>query len=194
MKFNKIFWLEDNPEFIKYYPYKNIGGRSLDISQLLQRTCFAFDFETGREIVSNDKFDLYILDGDFPNKMGDKEKEDISDFLRLFRVGSAKEACGLNFGKGKIVYDNFVRFYKDCLVKLSTPGRVIVNSMSLGAMIAAFRLGLPFYYKHADSGDDAFLDFLRGASGRTIDKIDEKALANWERGSVRELLERYLIE
>ncbi len=189
--FEKIFWLDDTPFFLeKLSEIAREGGRSLPLEDLLARCTFALDFETGVRIVSDQEFDLYILDGDFPDKLPPSQQERVTEFLgalrkgQPFRVDYEAENCGVG-SKG----NNFVRFYKRH-VRKDKP--VVVFSASDqgsdAASIFACWDKLPFYTKR--DTDLSVLFFAVNLFGRSYSGLTTEG---WEFGGKKELVERYLI-
>ena len=79
-KYNNIFWLDDRPDFLEFL----FRRTDLDREDLFSRVTWAYDFEDGAKKV-NTTFDLYVLDGDFPDTATDEERKTIEDCLNKIR-------------------------------------------------------------------------------------------------------------
>jgi len=193
MKYNTIFWLEDHPEILSGIS----RVEDIDLDSLLDRTTFAHDFVTGREIVSHQAFDLYILDGDFPDKAGKYHLDAAQKYLRGLRQGECHHVPDITIDTSC----NFIRLYLEHLSKDNT---VVLFSASMAAMVCGYHLGIPSYAKGSisESSLKEYVKFLlndKEASQRLARKLppevarkDESSLSQWECGGVSELLERYL--
>ena len=135
-KYNKIFWLDDRPDFLELF----FRETSLKREELFARVTWAYDFEDGAKKVQGD-YDLYILDGDFPDSTSLAEKKMIDDCLEKIRTNEWSDRL---LGLENPVANNFARFYTEFL---TGKNNVVVLSMSTFAPLVAFPLGLPFYCK-----------------------------------------------
>ncbi|GAG01548.1 unnamed protein product, partial [marine sediment metagenome] len=140
MGFSKIFWLEDYPDLLS----KLASRFSLNLEMILEKTTFAHDFETGREITGHKEFDLYILDGDFPNRISEEHLKGVEEYLQRIKRGIWNKDDFIQ-GLSDMGLNNFSRFYTQCLA--NTPGKKVVFSASTFAPALAYHLGLPFYAK-----------------------------------------------
>jgi len=210
VQYNKIFWLEDMPDFLEYY-FSNGAHTGLNRNDLLARIAWAHDFEEGASIVQNSDFNLYVLDADFPDVCTPQHRKNVEDCLRMIKNN--------NFEYGNIIRDNndvvtnnFVKFYQQFL--LQSKNRVIVHSMSTLAPIFAFALNLPFYCKGGlnkdeckndaqlwrahikmeaeDMKDDEITEFFARLK---INKksFDLNQLETYECGSAVHFIERYIL-
>ena len=188
MSCKKIFWLEDNPDFFSWFRWlaQDIGVE-FDLSELLSRITFAYDFQSGKEIVAANQFDLYVLDGDFPHRLSDQRKATIDACVENIRTTGAAVLPSDSVAQDAVVYNNFVRFYKECL---SGRQGVVVFSMSYDAIRPSCDLRLPFYFKRGDD-PEGVVSWLK-RSGHLY--ADEPEIDGGEYGSKKELLERYLLE
>jgi len=196
--YDRIFWLDDNPNFLEWI---QILGTELDpsfsIAELLRRITWAYDFETGARIVKERKFDLYILDGDFPRVLFPGRKGHIDCYIKAAKNGNFPD---FRFHDGNHdpehkPWEMYSLFYEQCL----TPEqRVILFSLSDAAPIlpigrSAFSRGLPFYTKREKRGETHVRRVIENASGRMIDKVSPEQLASYECGGKADLIERYLL-
>lgn len=199
MKYNNIFWLEDSP---------NILGNILQIcarheitrDSLFARTTFAPDYHSAAEIVRVREFDLYILDGDFPEATNTGWKSQYWDFMRQVSSETTYLRWEDKYGEGNIgrSTNNFARFFTEFLTKKR---KTVVYSTSTIAPKVAFHYALPFYSKALDKegiktmitekiDDDQFL--ARYIPAHIIPKSLD-FLKEWEYGSRFDFVERYLI-
>jgi hypothetical protein len=187
---NKIFWLEDNPNFL---PFMEKLCPPLDFQDLLSRTTFAPDFNTGRQIVTANTFDLYLLDGDFPTELTSERKAEVEEFLKKVRTSTAR-TTDLKFDDGKNystndTWNNFIPFYQKCL---SPDKKVVIYSSSLDAAVHALRLNLPFYPK--SDRPDTVLKYIRSTAPLHMDVVSSRKLDQWEIGTTPELINEYLLK
>lgn len=208
MRYNKIFWLEDMPDFLEQYLRDSVCA-DLKRDDLLARITWAHDFEEGARIIYSSNFDLYLLDADFPDACEPKHRKNAEACLELIQSNK--------WGEGKIkryqddsVTNNFVKFYQQFLAQ--SKNKVVVHSMSTLAPIFAFALGLPFYCKGGlnegeckndealwrkhikleaeleDAGLDAIFESIK------IDrkKLDLESLKNYECGAAVHFIKKYL--
>jgi len=189
--FEKIFWLEDNPDFLQCFSELALSyGLKLNTQDLLSRTEFAFSFNHGKDIIEKGtQFDLHILDADFPNDVLPRRAREIQRFLEETKKGSGGR---LEFVSDRQIYDNFIRFHREFLKEK----RTIVYSMSYGAIGPAFKLGLPFYNKSSfelGEGEKIIKEYLLSSKGQFAEGLDKEAVAKWEVGGTPELIQRYLV-
>jgi hypothetical protein len=186
MKYDKIFWLEDNPTFLSWLVEDSDSG--LNIKNLLKRVTFAYDYEMGKDIIGKEDFDLCILDGDFPLKLDEKRRKYIDDFLVATPLEGYKFKWADNY-EDNMEYNHFLKFYKECL---SPKQKVVVYSMSKEACYHAFKIGLPFYFKREKA--EEVPKNLKIFRHNSLDVTDPVKISNWEYGGPKELVERYLID
>lgn len=182
MKYNNIFWLDDNPWFLSY----KLSHPNLDLKKLLQRVTFAYDFEDGERITKASEFDLYILDGDFPNRLLDSRKEQLKEQISALTRGEKVEIK--SYYQNDQVYGNFMNFYRKQLTEKND--KTIVYSIADTAAAEAFSLDLPFYHKSIRTSEQIIHQV--NISEHPF-KIDKDKLKVWEHGITNELIERYLI-
>ncbi len=190
-RFERIFWLDDNPSFL--------GGierlachEGLQRGTLFDRITFAYDYQSGADIVRERAFDLYILDADFPQRMRPDRMKYVDGFVRNAIAGRSKwhdfehhSGWNENAGDERAVEDNFVLFYEQNLQ--AKAGKTIVFSSSYVAVDAARRLRLPFYAK-LGSAEEIASWLARSGQGALL----ASSSATWECGGMDELVERYL--
>jgi len=144
MKDKKIFWLDDHLDFSTITSIEDLSEGLITPSTLVKNTSFAYDFESGKKLLSSrDKgFELYIIDGDFPQIMEPNQIERVENFLSVFGKGVHRHNR-LEGGFRNQYYNAFIEF---CLKYLHDKNFVI-HSMSLDAKKLSFLLGFPFYAK-----------------------------------------------
>ena len=196
MKYDKIFWMEDMADWLGY-TIKDCAHHGVDKDSLFSRITFACDYEQGAEIVNREDFDLYIIDGDFPNSTTIGEKEQFANDL-----ASVNAETELNDLSGEIARNslscNFVKFYRKFLTEKS--GDAIIYSGNLIAPQLAFHLDLPFYSKWADEKvtewairKDGYGEHLMWLLPKGVEMRPPHLLNNWEHGSREDLIKRYLV-
>lgn len=215
--YNRIFWLDDSPNFFdRMISTAQDAQLVFDLSAVARKTTFAFDFEMGREIVEREQFDLYILDADFPHRMADARRAALDEYLNKVRTGPINHWKEYNW-KGdhqRNVNNNGLIFYEQLHQHIPSDKKVVVHSMSLNVPILAYLFDLPMYQKHSQPVDDIkqnitqhFInlrfDHIPGAWDRFVQKIGgdiQKAwsiaapdLSIYECGGRKELIERYLL-
>ncbi len=174
MVYQRIFWLDDSPNFFdRMEAVARQHSLPLDISALLRRATFAFDLEMAVEIVQREQFDLYILDADFPNRMPDERRSSLDAYLAKVRAGAVdhwKEYpnAGDHGGTGdkkiyKNVYSNGFIFYEQQRSRIPFEAKVLMHSMSLAAPVLAYIFDLPIYKKgeHAGNGERGIPDTIQ---------------------------------
>lgn len=194
MKYNRIFWLEDHPDILGTIS----KTEKIDLNTILNRVAFAHDFESGREIVSRRNFDIYILDGDFPDKIDAAHLSAVQKCLDGMRRGELSDLLDAYSATER--GNNFVRFYQE---HLSKGCDVVLFSASLLAVICGYHLGLPSYLKGYIS-ETSFKETVRQhladkqLSQRLAGKCPQIAcradsfISSWECGGISEFAERYL--
>ena len=137
----KIFWLEDFPYIDSVMNVEELSGGKLKRLELLNNVAFAPDFKNGEKILKSSDFDLYILDGDFPDEMSPDIFLKYNKFVEMLKK---KEDIKYPWwGHKNLHHSAFIPFY---LTHLSEKN-VVVHSMSENAKKLSFLLGLPFYQK-----------------------------------------------
>ncbi|MEK6825668.1 MAG: hypothetical protein AABY00_02695 [Nanoarchaeota archaeon] len=182
-KYSRIFWLEDNPDFM-HWLCSTRHTPNADIDNLLSRVTFAFDFEMGRDILSREQFDLYILDGDFPDNSPLYRRDYLQRYLREQCMESMQEGI-----KGHIVWSNFIKFSKECLV-----GRqpLVIYSLSERAAVGAYVRQLPFFYKTSDTdGAEKIKEYVKSCEQEFPQGLPN-SLDKWELGVDKDLARDYL--
>ncbi len=214
MTYNKIFWLEDNPNFffdVIAWRAKQMQ-RPLDIAQLLSRITLAYDFDTGKMVVKRERFDLYILDADFPNKINEGKRAKLEEyFAKVRRKEQPAYPWETDFKDGQVP-NNFAPFY---LNNLDPGKKMIVYSMSLDAWLTAFVLDIPIYAKRSTTEEEIRKEIEKSWGGHggvrydpAVPEIFERykqkgggpasrspvgdMLASYECGGVDAFIERYL--
>ena len=105
MRYEKIFWLEDNPYFLPYLS-RRVKDANLQLSYLLSRVTFAYDFLGGERIVRTNDFDLYIINGDFPDNMRQARKAELDYDIEAL---AGNESLTIRFGnKPNIIWNKFL--------------------------------------------------------------------------------------
>lgn len=172
MTYQRIFWLDDRPDFFDSLEYlTKEAGLSLDLSALVRRTTFAFDFEMGREILERKQFDLHILDGDFPNQAPDGRRAALAAYLAKVRDGPVNywEEYPNYKNREEDIPNNFVPFYRTCLSRLSADKKVLVFSSSNEAPVLAYLFDIPIYAKNQD-GEKVPLELVRKFAARDFSR------------------------
>lgn len=207
-KYEKIFWLEDMPDFLERYFHK-AAETELKRDDLFSRVTWSHDFEEGSRKI-NDYFDLFILDADFPDVCKPMHRKNTESCLNLIKNNKWGSGEILKY-VGDTKTNNFARFYRQFLTK--NKSRVVVLSMSSLAPIVAFALGLPFYCKggldEKECQDDAKLwkDHIKRETelkDEELDKIcakvqvdrkslDLSLLEKYECGSGIDFIRNYLL-
>lgn len=182
MKYPRIFWLEDNPSFLQYL--------ETDMSSLLSRVTWAHSFEQGGKVISQQDFDLYILDGDFPDRIPEDRERYIRDFICAMNE-KRRSSFSFNDGQkyGGKLWNNFIRFYGALLDETKS---VVVCSMSFDAAMRAFEKGLPYYSKSISDDKNETTCRIRKSLGISLDRALAPRLETWENGDLRDLTVRYL--
>src|SRR3989344_1614594 len=192
-RYERIFWLDDCPDVLGNL--LSIGKKfGLERESLLPRITWAYDSEMGANIVKQHDFDLYILDGDFPDTTSNEQKKSIDDFLTkvnhsLLWVDSPLPSCGYD-----TIDSNFARFSTTHLQN-KTP--VVIFSMSTIAPVSAFHLSLPFYGKAIpkwgvlDSAQRRLTceDTISPYIPKNLRKT-QPGLAQWEHGDWEEFIQK----
>ena len=200
MKYQKIFWLEDTPHMLGEI-LRICAGCGVDKDSLFARTTFAPDYQSGAEIVRAKEFDLYILDGDFPEATSKEWKSRYWDLVQQVSSETTYLKFEDKYGDGYIgrSTNNFSRFFSEFLQ--TKAGKTIVYSVSTIAPKVAFYYGLSFYSKALEK------DMIKSMVTENIDNerffaryvtahITPKSLDfldQWEYGSRFDLVERYLL-
>lgn len=182
--YEHIFWLEDNPDFLDFFEIlaKDIGS-SLNLEQLLGKITFAHDFKDAARIVPERSFDLYILDADFPDEMNSLRKAELKTYLERLRQREPENS--FTFSSTGARDNNFIKFHD---FFLRSKSKVVIYSMSYDAIRPAYDLKLPFYFKRGDDPQE-----IRSWLLKTQRHHSRKlAVQEWEYGTTKELLERYL--
>jgi hypothetical protein len=148
MKYERIFWLEDLPHSV--LPYLKLGD--VDMDEFFDKTTFAFDYQQGKDVLQNgEEFDLYVLDGDFPDMLSEERRGFLSNYVRDFFLGktvSHEDALRLEGDEsryGKEWALNFQRFFMENLE--SVKEKVVIYSREILVGVAGNALGLPVYCK-----------------------------------------------
>lgn len=188
--FERIFWLDDTPFFFEELSEEaRETGSSLPLEDLLGRCTFAFDLETGVKTVSEQEFDLYILDGDFPDELPPFQRTRVDEYLdalrngRPFRVNPKDETMV----RGKS--NNFIRMRKH--LKNKEKPVVVFSASDQGrdaASCYACWYNLPFYTKR-----DTALSTLLFAVNLHRESYQGLTTEGWEFGGKKELVDRYLV-
>jgi len=141
----KIFWLDDHPQFSTIKMIDDFSKGRITHKKLLEHTTFAYDFETGEEILrSGEEFDLYIMDGDFPVQMKQEQKQRVDEFFeRLKQDPENSYKSRLEGGYRDSYYSAFIEF----TIKHLQGKPFVIHSMSQEALNQSFLLGFPFYKK-----------------------------------------------
>ncbi len=183
-KYEHIFWLEDNPFFLESFEIlaKNISS-SLNLEQLLGKITFAHDFKDAARIVPERSFDLYVLDADFPDEMNFIRKAELKTYLK--RLGQREPENRFTFSNTGARDNNFINFHD---LFLKSKSNVIIYSMSYNAIRPAYDLKLPFYFKRGDEPEE-IMSWLLQTQRHHSRKL---AVQEWEYGTKKELVERYL--
>ncbi|MBI4140617.1 hypothetical protein HY485_02150 [Candidatus Woesearchaeota archaeon] len=207
-KYNKIFWLEDMPDFLEVY-FHETEQTGLKRDALLSRVTFAHDFEEGKLKV-NGSYDLYILDADFPDVCEPIHRQKTEEYIDAIR-NNKLESGKLLQCMDDTETNNFARFYRQFLAEKKS--KVVVLSMSSLAPIVAFALNLPFYCKGGLDENECKADskFWRGHIKREIEiedaemdricakvhvdrkSLELKLLENYECGSGIHFIQKYLL-
>lgn len=216
MVYQQIFWLDDSPNFFdRMEDVAREERLPLDLSALLRRTTFAFDLEMAVDVVLREQFDLYILDGDFPNRASDKRRASLDAYLAKVRAGPVdywKEYPRDGDHEGNINGNGFI-FYEQQHAHFPSNAKILMHSMSLAAPVLAYIFDLPIYAKNDEPEEIARqlqrdysewrFDHILNAWERFVQKnggdvqklpIRPQAdLSNYEYGGRKELIERYLL-
>lgn len=199
MKYQQIFWLEDSPDILGDV-LRICTEHGIDKDSLFSRITFAPDYQAGADIVQDKDFDLYILDGDFPEATSEGWKKNYWNFMQQISINTQHLHFKDKYGDGYIgrSTNNFAPFFQQYL---QDQNKTIVYSVSTIAPTVAFHYGLPFYSKALDRdmikglveermNDEGFLSRFIPAH---ITLKNRDYLERWECGSRFELVERYLI-
>lgn len=201
--YQRIFWLEDNPEFFCHLRHHaRSTGQSFHLENLLSRITLAYDFQEGQHRVRTAPFDLYILDADFPDVLLSERRAYLDDYMRRLhsRGIDTTETCVYDDGNANetMRWNNFVSFYHDPLCglggrtlthlwkrlpRLQFGAKVVIFSASTDAPQRAYDLGLPFYAKGLEHTKESVLA-MAGADHYT----------SWEHGTIHDFADRYLLK
>ncbi len=217
MLYQRIFWLDDSPNFFdRMEDVAHDAALPLDISALLKRTTFSFDLEMAVDVVSHEQFDLYILDGDFPNRASDKRRASLDAYIAKVRSGPVnhrREYPKSGDHENNVNNNGFI-FYEAQHTQFPPDAKVLMHSMSLAAPVLAYIFDLPIYAKNdkpeevAECVQRDFLEWrfnkIPGAWQRFLNKNGvtdpcelpvrpQADLRNYEYGGRKELIERYLL-
>lgn len=198
MTYSRIFWLDDEFDFMGQILAKG-APFSLVRDDLLSRTTFAFDYETGERIVKTEPFDLYILDADFPLRGSQKHNDLVAEFIRTAPIGitpaDAWDIVPEDTEHTGPSVNHFARFYNEQLRQLGK--KVIVFSRSSMAPMTAYHMELPFYSKTLDAR--MIKELVQDHPAEYLDWLPEhypkRAIENvnaWEAGSMEDLIRRFL--
>ena len=182
-KYPRIFWLEDNPDFM-HWLCNTAYTPHADMDNLFSRVTFAFDFEMGLDILSRGQFDLHILDGDFPDDSPPARRSYLQKYLQEQSMNPIRIGV-----KGEIVNSNFIRFSKECLV-----GRqpLLIYSLSERAAVGACARQLPFFHKTSDAdGARKIKEYIESCTQEFPHELPF-LLESWEVGTDQELARDYL--
>ncbi len=204
MQYQRIFWLDDNPNFLVEI-LKQCSEKGYDRDSLLSRITMSYDYETGERIIQGDLFDLYILDGDFPNLLSVERKAYVDDFIA--KVTHQTKSHDFKFldglSDGSVVACNFVNFYLNIL--RNREAKTIILSLSSRASLYAFNLSLPFYGKYLRGREEIKKEVMsreywqhedikrRFSSDINVHDL-LREVETWECGNMDELVERYLLK
>ena len=186
MQYEKIFWLEDNPTFLKdIIEMSQELENKLEMIGLLSRITFAHDCRSAIKRINNN-FDLYIFDVDFPDNLRPERKEEIDDFFGKLRNGKEAELRydGL-YIEGGVVANNLKVFYASVSSELHKK-KILVFTASLLASVFTRDHKLPYYSKNYDI--NSVYRLLKNVNNGDPD------IKGHEYGTSRELVERYLIK
>lgn len=189
MEFERIFWLDDFPSFLY-----GLGRHGVNIRELARRTSFAFDFEHGEEILKSGDFDLYVLDGDFPNRLSFERREFLREIVRKIERGekvSLEEMMELQTGGRYSSQEgdfNFMRFFQKHLE--GRDKEVVIYSMNDFAPVMGFNLGLPVYSKRGMFENEKLIQLIKRFYG---EKFSDSEILLGERGLTEDFVKRYLI-
>jgi hypothetical protein len=193
MTSDRIFWLEDNPNFFGDLPrLAERRGKTLDLPALLSNVTLAHDYAAGQAAVEASAFDLYILDADFRDRLSPGRHAEVEEFFRDAVAGTRKwhdfHFDGDFTGErhpGGVVGNNFARFYQTCI-----PGkRAVVLSNSLDAIYHARKLDLPFYTK-CEIHSRFIQNWVENGNQRHGTSF---GIEGWEHGCIGDLVVRYLV-
>jgi hypothetical protein len=153
MTHQKIFWLDDNPNFLERV-LRVARQHGTTQESLFPRITFAFDRTMADEILATQSFDLYILDGDFPDRLPDHHRQALDAIVQKStpfsesRYYDHMEQAGVAdvYSEATVVWCNFVRVYYQHLAAQAPV--VVLSSAGTPARLRAFHAGLPFYGKN----------------------------------------------
>lgn len=197
--FERIFWLDDFVDDAGYgIDWLAVVPPSVRLSDLVEKLTFAFDLEMAKELIAKQYFDLYILDGDFPDRLSPARIKMLEDYVSALRGSRnpGKEALPLwkesdlsviEGAGSQIVGCNFRHLYRDHLKEKGA--LVVVYSRSENAAGVACSLSLPFYTK-TNNGIDWIKAQALAWSRRAGKDLNIK---DWECGTTRDLSECYLV-
>jgi hypothetical protein len=158
------------------------------VGGLLGRVVFAHDYRKGQELVASERFDLCILDSDFPAVVSEEREKRINEFLARLRKGERPTPDYISaMNERGVVRNHFVDFYSSLLKE--GPASVVVFSSSEGCVWHARSLGLPFYTKNSDRVEH-IPAVLRQGNQLYASHLSAKG---WEYGGPAELIRRYLV-
>jgi hypothetical protein len=144
----KIFWIEDHPKIYTIESIEGLSNGKINAKTLIGNTTFAHDFVSAEKVLkSDDTFDLYITDGDFPMIMKDSQKKRVNDYLE--KISNSNRYASLDGGFKDQYYNAFVEIVLDYLLDKN----FIVHSMSQSANALSFLFGWPFYGKNTGEGN-----------------------------------------
>ncbi|HSU72291.1 MAG TPA: hypothetical protein VLJ21_00395 [Candidatus Binatia bacterium] len=179
MKHSRLLWLDDNPYYLALL---NGFAKNVDLGKVLSRTTFCFDFEMGKRAVREQKFDCYILDGDFPDALPNERRAYLASYLRHATDSKPPELEGC---QANVRTANFIRFYQEVLPGIE--GKVVVFSGSREVGARALELGLPFYLKHIWTPNHIREQVKKYEPARPMPKNGD-----WECGGFQEFVDNIL--
>jgi hypothetical protein len=153
LKLQNILWIEDNPDTVwTIAQIEQLSKGRISFEELLSKTTLAPDYKSAKELLqlNPNKYDLIILDADFPDEMSDSQRESVQA-----RLKNAKLVGGMGDLVRSSESNTFVPLYLNHIEgKVSAP--VVVHSVSRDAPYSAFMMGLPFFSKSDEfrHGDD----------------------------------------
>jgi hypothetical protein len=193
IKYERIFWLEDNPEFLGYF--QGIADSQhipIDLVNLLNRTTFAYDHEMGREIILREHpFDLYVLDADIPRSLSILRRELLSDFIEKIKEQQSAQLPFIEAGPGQ---SYFIDFWEELLKDRTGQAKVVVFSANLDAQVDAYQRELPFYSKRFTGWNEraGIINWVGKRQRFCKRPITPEDLAAWECGGIIDLLKNHL--
>ena len=191
-RYNKIFWLEDHPDDL-------VGidqAENVSLQEVMHSVTMAHDYETAREIVGQEKFDLYVIDSDFPYQIDFDHLDKVQECMQAIRDGRLGDVKEIE--EHTMVSNNrFVDFYNGCLDDVE--GDVVVFSRSKVVPHIAFQLNLPYYSKQSFS-EEVIRNQVRTVSPKLLRILSLKEGVSrplteadqWECGNVLDFVRNYL--